>query len=113
MRRTRIFAWAPRFAPLPDEFLADATLRTPLTASPFVPNASPSSKLSAKASAASTPFRGDGYRYSYTSLWRLPPVDLGILRRCPRNHGEPQGQDRNHSDERSLPQTIRFLQPIR
>ncbi len=28
----------------------------PLTVSPFVPNASPSSKLSAKASAASTPF---------------------------------------------------------
>src|SRR5260370_247039 len=57
-------------------------------------------------------FRGDGYRHSYPSLWRLPPVDLGILRRCSRNRGEPQGQDRDHSDERSLSQTLRFLQPI-
>src|SRR5438477_3082232 len=43
---------------------------------------------------------------------RVPPAHLGILRRRSCNPRQPQGQDRNHTDERSLPQTLRFLQPI-
>src|SRR5437667_11967300 len=43
---------------------------------------------------------------------RVPPAHLGILRRRSCNPRQPQGQDRDHTDERSLPQTLRFLQPI-
>src|SRR5438477_177961 len=43
---------------------------------------------------------------------RVPPAHLGILRRRSCNPRQPQGQDRDHTDERTLPQTLRFLQPI-
>src|SRR5947208_3149392 len=43
---------------------------------------------------------------------RVPPAHLGILRRRSCNPRQPQGQDRDHTDERSLPQTLRFFQPI-
>src|SRR5438045_7921689 len=43
---------------------------------------------------------------------RVPPAHLGILRRRSCNPRQPQGQDRDHTDEGSLPQTLRFLQPI-
>src|SRR5438094_10044859 len=43
---------------------------------------------------------------------RVPPAHLGILRRRSCNPRQPQGQDRAHTDERSLPQTLRLLQPV-
>src|SRR5438132_12391152 len=43
---------------------------------------------------------------------RVPPAHLGILRRRSCNPRQPHGQDRDHTDERTLPQTLRFLQPI-
>ncbi len=56
---------------------------------------------------------GYGYGSAHTSLWSLPSIDLGILRRCARGSGESERRDRNHSDARTFPKTLRFVQPLK